>query len=307
MNAARDVKYVVLDFDGTFTDVEKEGSPFTRAFQEYFSDLIGKDEDLVRDVWRIAEKRVRAEPDRFGGFEESARIVAPPSDPYLRANAVARILCQRFQVLRNPQLRNDVIQSVFRMAYRQTGTSFQDAAASVLDELLGRKGITVAIVTNSSRPAVLEKLGRLDLKNRTETNPLVVGDAHKFGVLAQSPEPLGRLPELQTDQLPVWKALYERIPEELVAPGLSRPIYLRRGSYFRVLRDHVWKEDTAGPARTLVCGDIYELDLALPAALDAHVHLVTREDTPRHEIDIVGALERGGVSADLRGVLERLG
>src|SRR5581483_6207806 len=113
-------RYVVLDFDGTFTQVEREAEPFLRAYQEYLADVLGKDEDLVVDLWKIAEQRVRSEPQRFGGFEENGRIVAPPSDPYLRANAVARILCHRFNVLRNPLVRTETLQGIFRLAYRST-------------------------------------------------------------------------------------------------------------------------------------------------------------------------------------------
>lgn len=307
MGEGRAIKYVVLDFDGTFTEVEREGEPFTRAYQEYLADLIGKDEDLVRDVWNVADRRVRGEPHRYGGFEEGGKIVAPPCDPYLRANAIAKILCQRFGVLRNPQVRNDVLQSVFRLAYKKTSCCFRAGAGDVLDTLLGMEGMTVAIVTNASPGAVLEKLGRLELKNRTDTRPVLVGEAHKFGLSATAPEPLGVLPDAQARTLGAWSARYDRIPSELAFPDLPRPIHLRRGSYFRALRDHVWKDDLEGPERTLVCGDIYELDLALPAALAARVHLVTRQDTPAHEVAIVERLERGGVSADLAGVLQRLG
>jgi hypothetical protein len=85
-------------------------------------------------------------------------------------------------------------------------------------------------------------------------------------------------------------------------PGLPRSIPLRRANYFRALRDEVWKEDLEGPSRTLVCGDVFELDLALPAALGARVHLVTREDTPPHEVAAVEAQPRGSASQDLASV-----
>lgn len=305
MTGTAKLAYVVLDFDGTFTDVDREALPFTRAFQEHFADVLGKDEDLVRDVWRIAERKVRDEPERFGGFEEGGKIVAPPSDPYLRANAIARILCQRFQVLKIPHLRNEVIQTVFRLAYRQSGTFFQPDAASVLDELLARPELTVAVITNAAPAPVLDKLAKLRLEHRTPLRPLVVGEAHKFGILSRAPEPVGQT--VPAARLASWNEVYERVPEEQRVPGLSRPIHLRRGHYFRVLRDHVWKDDLEGPSRTLVCGDVYELDLVLPAALGSSVHLVQRADTPPHEVDAVKALARGGVSSDLGGLLRRLG
>jgi FMN phosphatase YigB (HAD superfamily) len=304
MNAA--FRYVVLDFDGTFTEVEREAQPFLRAYQEYLADVLGKDEDLVLDLWKIAEQRVRSEPHRFGGFEENGRIVAPPSDPYLRANAVARILCHRFNVLKNPLVRTETLQAIFRLAYKNTATSFRADAAAVLDALLAIEGVTVAFVTNATASVVVEKLDRLGLATRGERRPIVVGDAYKFGIGNEPLPPLRVLPERQQRTLAEWNARFARVPEQLAAKYLPRPILLRRPAYFRALRDDVWGDDLAGPERTLVVGDVFELDLAFPAALGAHVHIVTREETPEYELEAVLANERGAASPDLKGLLERV-
>ena len=307
MKPARGVRYVVLDFDGTFTEVEKEGEPFTRAYQESFSDLIGKDEAHVKEVWKTAERRVRQDPDRFGGFEDAGKIVAPPCDPYLRANAVSRIMCQRFQVLKDAQLRNEVLTALYRRAYRQTATCFREDAARTLDAILALPGIEVFVVTNAVPTTVKTKIAQLGSKLATEARPLVVGEAYKFGIGDKALDPSGSVSAGLRAKLPEWASRFQAVPESLEAKGVGRPIFLRRNSYFRVLRDQVWKEDLAGPEATIVVGDVYELDLALPAALGAYVHLVTREETPPHEVSIVEGLERGAVSPDLGAVLARLG
>ena len=299
-------RYVVLDFDGTFTQVEREAEPFLRAYQEYLADVLGKDEDLVLDLWKIAEQRVRSEPQRFGGFEENGRIVAPPSDPYLRANAVARVLCHRFGVLRNPLVRTETLHAIFRLAYRNTATCFRDDAASALDDLLALDDVTVAFVTNATASVVLEKLQRLGLRNRREGRPIVVGDTYKFGLSSEAPPPGRALSDRQQRALGAWSVRFASLPAEIAAPYLPRPIPLRRGSYFRALRDDVWLDDLAAPEQTIVCGDVFELDLALPSALGAHVHLLTRDETPDYELAAVGALERGSSSADLGALVERV-
>ena len=56
-----------------------------------------------------------------------------------------------------------------------------------------------------------------------------------------------------------------------------------------------------------MCGDIFELDLALPAELGAHVHFIRRERTFDYELDAIRALgRRGGASDTLMPLLERL-
>ena len=96
---------------------------------------------------------------------------------------------------------------------------------------------------------------------------------------------------------------FDALEESTQIPGLDRPVYLRRGRYYEVLRD-IWTRTEATPESTFVCGDIYELDLALPAQLGARVHLVARASTPAYELDAAEAA--GGWSHDLDGVLESL-
>ena len=51
------VDTVVLDFDGTFTDVEIEAAPFTAAYRSDLEDLLGR-EAQAHEVWpaRIADR-----------------------------------------------------------------------------------------------------------------------------------------------------------------------------------------------------------------------------------------------------------
>ncbi|HEU4727453.1 MAG TPA: hypothetical protein VFT22_06185, partial [Kofleriaceae bacterium] len=60
-------------------------------------------------------------------------------------------------------------------------------------------------------------------------------------------------------------------------------------------------------AQTIVCGDIWELDLAMPRALGAAVHLVRRAppfETYAYELAQLAA--PGDASSDLRGLIEHI-
>jgi hypothetical protein len=84
-------------------------------------------------------------------------------------------------------------------------------------------------------------------------------------------------------------------------PALDRPVYLRRGAYFEALCATTFPME-----QTLVCGDIWELDLALPAALGAQVHLIERAApfaTYRYERE---RLAKGQSSPNLEALLERI-
>jgi hypothetical protein len=110
------------------------------------------------------------------------------------------------------------------------------------------------------------------------------------------------------------RELFDRLAASEASPAFMRPIYLRRGYYFNALCDalHQLKGDlsasTALPFdEVMVCGDIYELDLALPKALGAHVHLIERAApfiTYDYERQLVG--DSRSISTDLTELIERV-
>ena len=118
----------------------------------------------------------------------------------------------------------------------------------------------------------------------------VVGDARKYMIV--DPDPVDER--------------FLQIPAERHVPGLPRSVLLRRGRYYEALR-RLWADSATTPERTLVCGDIYELDLALPDALGASIHLVLRKNVLEYERRAIEAAgPRGSMSDELSGVLDRL-
>jgi FMN phosphatase YigB (HAD superfamily) len=275
---------VVLDFDGTFTDVEVEARPFFDCYRADFADLIGQPID---EEWSSCETEVRANPDRYG-WQDGGRIVAPANaDPYIRTSCTAQLVLDRRGLLLNPEARTSILQSLFQRAYALTRAAFRPDAA---DTLLGLKalGVRTFFVTNARPDAVRAKLERLmpGVLNHVE----VFGDAQKF-VVAPPLEPDSR---------------FDALPDRKQLPGLARPLYLRRGRYFDALR-RIWSLTGATPSTTLVCGDIYELDLAMPAELGAAVQLVSRPDTPAYERDALTSLgPRAALADTLLPLLDRL-
>lgn len=276
---------VILDFDGTFTLVEVEAAPFENAYRAGLSDVIGRS---VAEMWDEEAAHIRAQPNEFG-WNIDGRIVAPAtSDPYLFATAVAQRVFDRVGILKTRSLRAEVSQALYRESYKHTATAFKPEALEVIEGLLAT-GAQVFVVTNSHTEVVRRKLDELapHLAAKVE----VVGDAKKYVIDEAIP----------SDE--VWSA----VPESQSFPALpTRPVLLRRGRYYEALR-RIWEKTGTGPAETIVCGDIYELDLALPAALGAQVHLVTGRTTLAFEREAMAQLgDRGAVSDSLRPLLHRV-
>jgi phosphoglycolate phosphatase-like HAD superfamily hydrolase len=276
---------VVLDFDGTLTDVSREAPPFLAAYPRLLADLLGRD---VAGAWDEASRRVEALSPGLGWMVEGKAVGPAGADPYVAVTCTAEILLDRFRVLTaDPVLRSEILTLLFHRAYRETRAAFRPETGRVLETLLGR-GLAVHIVTNAPAGVVAEKLAGLVPPGLGRIH--VQGDACKF-LIGPSAHPDER---------------FDRLPEEKILPGLGRPALLRRGRYFDAL-SRIWAETGAGPETTLVAGDIFELDLALPAELGARVHLVLRERTYPYEIDAVAALgARGGTSDGLATLLDRI-
>jgi FMN phosphatase YigB (HAD superfamily) len=274
---------IILDFDGTFTDVEAEAVPFLDAYRDELAETFG---EPVAARWDEVADLIRREPDGFG-WEYDGCIVAPShADPYILAVSTAQRLLDDHGLLGDLGQRSVFLEALFRSNYPKATSVFRPDARDVVDALVDT-GIPVHIVTNSHAEAVAKKLDDLAPRNRDRL--VVHGNAQKYVIGAPEPS----------------DARFEALPEALQLEGLDRPVLLRRGRYYEVLREVLAAAD-ADPARTLVCGDIYELDLALPAALGMEVHLVCRPGTPSYERHAVARLPRGAVSEALRPVLARL-
>ena len=276
-------RLVILDFDGTFTDVEAEAGPFYEAYAHDVRAILG---DGFEPEWREAESVIAQNPGLHGWLHDG-RIVAPgDADPYLRATVIMNMIFDRRGMFSDLVERTEILQKLYFENYAKADTVFRPEAKEVVEGLLA-SDVPVWVVTNSATDDVQHKIDVLDPVGRERLH--VLGNARKFIVTAPSrPEPR-----------------FEKVPETLEVDDLERPIYLRRGHYFDVLSG-IWSETGTTPEQTLVCGDIFELDLMLPAVLGSEVMLVTKPRTASFEKTACAALERGSVIDELHPVLARL-
>jgi len=271
---------IILDFDGTFTDSEEEGAPFAAAYPRLMAAAAGAP-DAFYDHWEGALAATRAESPRFG-WRMNGRDAAPAdADPYIRCSMAAHKVLDALGLALDPPVRDKLLGETYQAAYAHSAIAFRPGACEALQDLVDT-GIPVVVVTNSSTHHVVRKVGQLGLRDASAVK--VFGNAMKFWV----------------EDGPIGDARFDGLPEREAAPRLDRPLWLRRSRYFARLAE-LWAEHGATPATTVVCGDIYELDLALPAALGAGVALMRRANTYAFEEDAVAAKgERGLVVDDLR-------
>ena len=277
------VTVLVLDFDGTMTDAEAEGRPFTEGYLEDLCALVGRtagDEEIM--AMANAVEAELAEAPASHPYEWMGRAVAPATvDPYLRIVPIAHRVLDKFGALPSVSDRNRLLAGVlFKYNYAKTlgRPVFRPSAGKILREL---GGSPTWIVTNSDTHAVASKIAALDRETPGVAwlTSRVRGYARKFEV----------------------DDAWTHAAAELALPGLNRPVLLRRRAYFETLRS-VLEEANASFEDLVVCGDIFELDLALPLSLGARIALVASARTPTYEREFVAAHPRGRVIEDLSEV-----
>jgi FMN phosphatase YigB (HAD superfamily) len=278
-------KCIILDFDGTFTDVAREAAPFVDAFRAAVFDLLGRE---LPAEWAKHAAQIDENPGRHGWVHDG-RIVAPASaDPYIHTTTTANLVFDSVGVLKDGKTRDAILQALYHHAYENTLTAFRPHAKEVL-EALASSGIPTFVVTNARTDAAQKKLRTLGPVGLEKIE--VHGDARKFVVGEAT----------ATDER------FGRIPESLALPGLERPVYPRRGRYFDALAG-IMQRVGAKPEEVLVCGDIYELDLSLPLELGMQVHMVTGPKSPSpHEVAWLERFTgRTGHADDLPAILQRI-
>ncbi|WP_428265821.1 HAD family hydrolase [Haliangium sp.] len=274
---------LILDFDGTVTDAEREGAPYRTGYLEDLALLTGRPLDEVHQRADAIEAEVRSDPDNHGWVFQG-RVVAPAVvDPYLRILPTARGIFDVGGHFTRSIDRERLLELLYKYNYQKTDTAFRPGAYELLASLAGT---AVYVVTNSHTGPVQDKIRALA---RTDGEfDWLRGRVH------------GRAQKYVIDDG------FTEVDAELAIPGLGRPVLLRRRRYHDAIARLLESEGRSW-SELLVVGDIFELDLALPLHQWARVALMANDFTPGYELDFLAAHPRGHVIRSLAEIPALLG
>jgi len=278
--------HIILDFDGTCTQIP----PIFEAYLDrYFKGLNESGLNVTPSEWRDAQATVR---------EHVAGCSSAPAagDPYVLADETTRLILRRRRAtILNPP--------VHAQAYEAALAPWRDEARDTFSRLV-EHGVQLHFVSNSSSTFITRRLRDLFGDNDPVAAKISVqSDAGKFRICE-----LNWDDQVSADAKRRFQALPVAYGEKLL-PEIERPVYLRRGAYFEAI-NRVVAGDFDALTNTVFCGDIWEMDLAMPYALGAKVHLLDRAapfETYRYERQALAAYgDRAKTSADLSGLLDWL-
>jgi hypothetical protein len=293
MNTDSGLAHIVLDFDGTCTQIP----PIFEAYLDlYCKGLNDSGLNVTLSEWRDAQATVRHHSPKAGWTLAGCPSAPAAADPYILADEAARL------VLRRRGATTPVPPTIHSQAYDAALAPWREEARDTFSRLV-EHGIHLHFVSNSSTTFISRRLRDLFGGDNPVTAKISVqSDAGKF-----------RICELNWDYQAAVSAEAKRRFQALpVAYGekllteTERPIYLRRGAYFEAI-NRVLAGDLDALTKTVFCGDTWEMDLAMPYELGAKVHLLDRAapfETYCYERQALVAYgDRGKTSADLSGLL----
>ena len=288
--------HIVLDFDGTCTQIP----PIFEAYLDYYRKGLNEAGlSVTTSEWRDAQAMVRQHSPEAGWTLAGCPSAPAAADPYVLADETARL------ILRRQGATSPVPPTVHAHAYEMALAPWREEALETFSRLV-EHGIQLHFVSNSSTTFITRRLRDLfGDGNPVAAKISVQSDAGKF-----------RICELNWDDKAAVsveaKRRFQALPVaygEKLLTETKRPIYLRRGAYFEAI-NRVLAGDLDELTQTVFCGDTWEMDLAMPYALGAKVHLLDRAapfETYCYERQAVAAYgDRGKTSADLSGLLDWL-
>jgi hypothetical protein len=303
MQSDSGLAHIVLDFDGTCTQIPQI---FEVYLDRYVKGLNEAGLNVTPSEWRDAQAVVRQHSPKAGWTVAECPSAPAAADPYILADEAIRLILRR----RGATTPVPIPPAVHAQAYDEALAPWRKEAFDTFSHLVAH-GVQLHIVSNTGTKFINRRLRDLF----GDSNPLtakisVQSGAGKFRICelswddqaAVSTEATRRLSTEATRRFQALPVAYGEKP----LPQTERPIYLRRGAYFEAI-NRVLAGDFDALTNTVFCGDIWEMDLAMPYALGAKVHLLDRAapfETYCYERQaLVGYGARAKTSADLSGLL----
>jgi hypothetical protein len=290
--------HIILDFDGTCTQIP----PIFEAYLDlYRKGLNESGLNVTPSEWQDAQETVRRHSPKVGWTVAVCPSAPAAADPYILADEAIRLILRR----RGATTPVPIPPAVHAQAYDTALARWREEAFDTFSRLADH-GIQLHIVSNTDTKFINRRLRDLF----GDDNPLtakisVQSGAGKFRICELSWDDQAAVSTEATRRFQALPVAYSEKP----LPQTERPIYLRRGGYFEAI-NQVLKGDFDALTNTVFCGDIWEMDLAMPFALGAKVHLLDRAapfETYDYERQALAAYgDRGKTSADLFGLLDWL-
>ena len=298
------IKNVVFDFDGTCTQIPVIFESYLKRYLRELNSRVmingftleGK--RVTDEEWKDAQEFVRENSPKAGWTLNNTSAAPAAADPYILAFESTRLILRTRREGRGEA--ENLPFELHGVSNEANEAPWRVEAREIFETLL-KKGINVYFISNTGSTTVTKRLLELLEVEKLPPRLIVESGASKFRISELPLTPQGLSWKLPDDVI----GKFENLPVVHKRTANGRPVHLRRAEYFRAICK-VLNNDLERLKETVFCGDIWEMDLAMPDALGGNIHLIKRAspfDTYPYEMEAVTE-SKGKISEDLTGVLE---
>ena len=280
-----------MDFDGTCTQIPEIYKLFMAQYLDGLNKTVFTDSPVMMQEWVEAQSLVRSHSPQAAWTFTFTPAAPAAADPYIFSSECAKFL------LRKKGITKEVPGEVFGNASTANPAPWRNEARSVFETILNQN-IRLTFISNTNSATITDRLKTLLSVKDLPNGLSVKSSAEKY-----------KITELVFDsKIPAdLQKQFQQLPPVHAHTQIGRPVYMRRGMYFEAICA-AFNNDLSRLPTTVFCGDIWEMDLAMPYQLGANINLVERAspfDTYEYEYKAsLADPKRGKVSNDLTGLLE---
>lgn len=294
---------VVLDYDGTCTQIPLIYAGYLKRYLEELNKQVYHKKNISKKEWEDAQNEVRKKSPKAAWTINYTACAPAAADPYILAYESAKLISRN----RNGGAGITPVREIHETASAANPAPWRKEAKSVFETLL-KNNINIHFISNSSTEKITKELLELFKVKKLPAGIFVQSDAAKFSISELIVDDPQHKSSGNTHSIPKkLQLMFDKIPVAYKTDINGRPAYLRRGFYFEAICKAFNNKLDKLPS-TIFCGDIWEMDLAMPYELGANIHLIEREppfNTYTFERNIVKA-QKGKVSKNLNGLLKWL-
>ncbi|PKB18300.1 hypothetical protein [Flavobacterium sp. 5] len=292
-NSTNIITDIILDFDGTCTQIDLIYKAYLRQYLLEINKLVPFITPISNTEWKEAQNYIIANSPKASWTIATTPAAPAAADPYILAFESAKL------VMRKQGIKTDPPFEAHSNSNNENQAPFRTEARDVFSKLL-EKEINIHFISNSDSTKITKRLCDLFERNNLPPGISVESEANKFRICEITLEQ-SKTTSISNNLRKTFEDL-PAIHSSISVDG--RPVYLRRAFYFEAICKAL-SGDISKLSSSIFCGDIWEMDLAMPKALGANIHLIERSspfETYEYEREMV-LKNNGKVSFELNGLM----
>ena len=117
---------LILDFDGTLTNIEEEAKPYVEGFCKGLGRELKLNQSEIEDYWNEAEAKILKDPKNYGWELDGIVVASATSDPIMTCYSITDEILERLGITLSTQERRALLAKLFLENRPKMSESFKE-------------------------------------------------------------------------------------------------------------------------------------------------------------------------------------